>query len=97
LKNKVGTTKKSIPANPFRWLLRKTFQVVFFFLLAGEVILDKYRETVRSERVNPNFSNSPWIRGAPQVGFSLVICRISLINSLVICGLPFNDAVGNIR
>jgi hypothetical protein len=26
----------------------------------------RYRETVRSEMAIPSFSNSPWIRGAPQ-------------------------------
>jgi hypothetical protein len=28
------------------------------------------RETVRSEMAIPSFSNSPWIRGAPQRQFS---------------------------
>jgi hypothetical protein len=29
----------------------------------------KYRDTVRSDTVNPSFSNSPWIRGARQRAF----------------------------
>jgi hypothetical protein len=29
----------------------------------------RYREMVRSEMVIPSFSNSPWIRGAPQSNF----------------------------
>jgi hypothetical protein len=34
------------------------------------------RETVRSEILNPSFSNSPWMRGAPQVGFSATMRKI---------------------
>ena len=30
----------------------------------------RYRDTVRSETAIPSFSNSPWIRGAPQRRFS---------------------------
>ena len=34
------------------------------------------RDTVRSETTSPSFSNSPWIRGAPQRLFSAAIWRI---------------------
>jgi hypothetical protein len=36
----------------------------------------RYRETVRSEMAMPSFSNSPWIRGAPQRQFSAARRRI---------------------
>jgi hypothetical protein len=35
-----------------------------------------YRETVRSETGMPSFSNSPWIRGAPQRIFSAAMRRM---------------------
>jgi len=33
----------------------------------------RYRDTVRSETMNPSFSNLPWIRGAPQRQFSVAM------------------------
>ena len=33
----------------------------------------RYRDTVRSETMIPSFSNSPWIRGAPQRQFSVAM------------------------
>jgi hypothetical protein len=44
-----------------------------------------YFETVDWATSNPSISNSPWIRDAPQSGFSLLIRRISksTINSLL--------------
>jgi hypothetical protein len=35
-----------------------------------------YFETVDSATSNPSFSSSPWIRGAPHNGFSLLIRRM---------------------
>jgi hypothetical protein len=32
--------------------------------------------------LNPSLSSSPWMRGAPQSWFSVLICRISVRNSL---------------
>ena len=47
-----------------------------------------YLETVDSAISNPSFSSSPWIRGAPHRGFSLLICRMSSRSSRVILGRP---------
>jgi hypothetical protein len=47
-----------------------------------------YFETVDSATSNPSFSSSPWIRGAPHNGFSLLIRRMRSRNSCSILGLP---------
>ena len=47
-----------------------------------------YFETVDSATSNPSFSSSPWIRGAPHNGFSLLIRRMRLRSSCSILGLP---------
>ena len=39
------------------------------------------REIVRSEMSNPSISSSPWMRGAPQVGFSATMRKINSLNS----------------
>jgi hypothetical protein len=39
------------------------------------------REIVRSEMSNPSISSSPWMRGAPQVGFSATMRKINFRNS----------------
>ena len=41
------------------------------------------RETDGSDTWKPSLSNSPWIRGAPQVGFSAAIRKISSRTSLL--------------
>jgi hypothetical protein len=38
--------------------------------------------------LKPTFSSSPWMRGAPHSGFSILICRISARSSVPICGRP---------
>ena len=48
----------------------------------------RYRETVRSEMAIPSFSNSPWIRGAPQRQFSAAIRRIRSRQDASMRGLP---------
>jgi hypothetical protein len=48
----------------------------------------RYRDTVRSERTSPSFSNSPWIRGAPQRWFSVAIRRMRARRSASMHGLP---------
>ena len=48
----------------------------------------RYRETVRSEMVIPSFSNSPWIRGAPQRQFSAAMRRIRSRHGESMRGLP---------
>jgi hypothetical protein len=52
----VGTTKKSMETRPLAWFRRRGM----------------YRDTVASETLKPSMSNSPWMRGAPQVGFSRI-------------------------
>jgi hypothetical protein len=37
-----------------------------------------YRDTVASETLKPSMSNSAWMRGAPQVGFSRAIRTMSV-------------------
>jgi hypothetical protein len=67
----VGTVKKSIAAITSRWFLRKINQS----LRASPLwpTRTKHRDTVRSEISKPNFSSSPWILGAPQVGLSFAM------------------------
>ena len=64
-----------------RWLFRKIFHC-----FAGSGFLGAFRihlKTVRSEMEKPSIFNSPWIRGAPHVGFSVTIRKISSRNSLL--------------
>ena len=42
------------------------------------------RETVRSETSKPSLSSAPWMQGAPQVGFSATMRKISSRTSLLI-------------
>src|SRR5215469_251440 len=48
----------------------------------------RYRATVRSDIVKPSFWISPWLRGAPHVGFSAAICLMRSRTSSVIRGRP---------
>src|SRR5271169_6478756 len=47
-----------------------------------------YFATLDCATSNPSLSSSPWIRGAPQSGFSTLIRRISMRKSVSICGGP---------
>jgi hypothetical protein len=47
-----------------------------------------YLETVDSAISNPSLSSSPWMRGAPHNGFSLLIRWMSSRSSRLILGLP---------
>src|SRR5664279_1296913 len=47
-----------------------------------------YLATLDCAISNPSLSSSPWMRGAPQSGFSMLICRISARRSVSICGRP---------
>src|ERR1035437_7049608 len=85
-KVRVGTVKKSIAAIASRWFRRKDSQ-----RRAGSgssVARLTQRETVRSEMSKPSLSSSPWMRGAPQVGFSATIRKTSSRTSLLIGFLP---------
>ena len=46
---------------------------------------------MRSEISTPNFCNSPWIRGAPQSGFALVIFATSVRKATSVDGRPRRD------
>ena len=48
----------------------------------------RYRDTVRSETAKPSFSNSPWMREAPQSRFSILIRRMRSWTSDTMRGLP---------
>src|SRR5262245_31029017 len=45
-----------------------------------------YLATLDCATANPSLSNSPWIRGAPHSGFSMLIRRIKARRSVSICG-----------
>src|SRR5713101_4058080 len=47
-----------------------------------------YLATLDCATSNPSLSSSPWIRGAPQSGFSTLIRRINTRSSVSICGRP---------
>ena len=69
-----------------RWFRRKASQ-----RLAGSGSLGArfiQREIVLSERSKPSMRSSPWIRGAPQVGFSATIRKINSLTSLDVGLLP---------
>ena len=83
----VGTEKKSIAAIASRWLRRKASQ-----RFAGSGFLGArfiQREIVRSETSKPSLRSSPWIRGAPHVGFSRTMRKINPRTSFGVCLLPF--------
>jgi len=44
--------------------------------------------TLDCATLNPSLSNSPWMRGAPQSGFSMLIRRINARSFVSICGRP---------
>src|SRR5258708_2192616 len=46
------------------------------------------RETVRSETSNLSMRSSPWMRGAPHIGFSTTIRKINSRPSFDVCCLP---------
>ena len=78
--------KKSIAAIASRWFRKNASQ-----RLAGSGSLGArfiQRETVLSERSKPSINSSPWIRGAPQVGFSSTILKINSRTSFETCFLP---------
>jgi hypothetical protein len=75
---------EEVDASATRWLARKVRHVC-----DGAVPRSgRYRDTVRSETIIPSFSNSPWIRGAPQRWFSVAIRRMRTRRSASMHGLP---------
>src|SRR5260370_10342234 len=82
----VGTAKKSIAAIASRWFRRKASQ-----RLAGSGSLGArfiQREIVLSQKSKPSMRSSPWIRGAPQVGFSTTMPKINSRTSFGVGLLP---------
>src|SRR5215467_437674 len=93
----VGTVKKSNAAIASRWLLRKASQRFALLLSRLRPRRLRYRETVGSEMSNPRWSSSPWMRGAPQVGFSVFMRRINWRIVALISGRPGCRHVDRIR
>jgi hypothetical protein len=58
--------------------------------LGGPRRLTMYLATLDYATSNPSLSSSPWMRGAPQSGFSMLIRRINPRSTVSICGRPPN-------
>jgi hypothetical protein len=56
--------------------------------LGGARRLTMYLATLDCATSNPSLSSSPWMRGAPQSGFSTLIRMINARSSVSICGRP---------
>ena len=82
----VGTTNRSMAAMSGAWLCKK----VRHPWLGGPRRLTMYLATLDCATSNPSLSSSPWIRGAPQSGFSTFLRRINARSSVSICGRPPN-------
>ena len=80
----VGTVKKSTDTRLFRWLSRKVRQVCD----GGFRFRTRYLLTLVSPMLMASLSNSPWMRGAPQPGFSLLKWRMRLRISRGTAGRP---------
>ena len=80
----VGTVKKSTDTKLLRWLSKKVRQVCE----GGFRWRTMYLFTLVSPMSIPSLSSSPWMRGAPHIGFSRLILRISSRVSLGTFGLP---------
>src|SRR5450631_1568348 len=80
----VGTTNKSMAATSGACLRKK----VRHPRRGGRRRLTMYLATLDCATSNPSLSNSPWIRGAPQSGFSTLIRRTNARSSVSICGRP---------
>ena len=87
----VGTTNKSMAAMSGAWLRRN----VRHPWLGGPRRLTMYLATLDCAISNPSFSSSPWMRGAPQSGFSMLIRRINPRRSVSICGRPPRTSWGH--
>src|ERR1019366_3568539 len=83
----VGTTNKSIAAMSGAWLRRK----VSHPRPGGPRRLTMYLATLGCATSNPSLRTSPWRRGAPHRGFSMLICRINARSPASICGRPPKD------
>jgi len=59
--------------------------------LGGCRRLTMYLATLDCAISNPSLSSSPWMRGAPQRGLSMLIRRINARSLAWICGRPPED------
>ena len=82
----VGAVKKSMAAIASRWFRRNASQRLARPGSLGARFIQ--REIVLSERSKPSMRSSPWIRGAPQVGFSTTIRKINFRTSFGVGLLP---------
>src|SRR5260370_10013685 len=80
----VGTVKKSIDTVVFTWFSRKVRHVCE----GGFRRRTMYLLTLVSPTSMPSLRSSPWMRGAPQRGFSRLILRISWRTSFDTGGRP---------
>src|SRR6478672_10183960 len=80
----VGTTKRSIEAIPSAWLRRNVLQPCE----GGRLRRAMYLATQVWPTSMPSLRSSPWMRGAPQRGFAMLISRISCRTSRGTLGLP---------
>src|SRR5260370_23935761 len=80
----LGSVKKSIDTVVFTWFSRKVRHVCE----GGFRRRTMYLLTLVSPISMPSFRSSPWMRGAPQIGFSRLILRISLRISFDTGGAP---------
>jgi len=89
----VGFDPDHMAAMSGAWLRRK----VRHPWLGGPRRLTMYLATLDCATSNPSLSSSPWMRGAPQSGFSTLIRRINTRSSVSICGRPpCGDAGGQV-
>src|ERR1039458_8367346 len=80
----VGTVKKSMDTVVFRWFSKKVRHVCEGGLRRRAMDL----LTLVSPMLTPSLRSSPWMRDAPQSGFSRLIFRISLRISFDTGGRP---------
>jgi hypothetical protein len=78
--------KKSMAAIASRWFRRNASQRLARSGSLGARFIQ--REIVLSESSKPSMRSSPWIRGAPQVGFSTTIRKINSRTSFGVGLLP---------
>jgi len=69
-----------------RWFRRKARQRLACSGSRGARFIQ--REIVRSETSKPSIRSSPWMRGAPQVGFSATMRKINSRTSFGVCLRP---------
>ena len=78
----VGAMNKSMPAMSGAWLRRKVRSLAWWPTSLGHLA------ALDCATSNPSLISSPWMRGAPQSGFSMLIRRINTRRSVSICGRP---------